>query len=239
MLLLEERIERVFKPAHPVHDMARVEGALVHYQEQMKSHGLGKLTARGVVPEAIGLEFMKLQYVDSTLWVPMLAIMKDRVKHPTLKKALTDNLLCEAGARHTSHVTICAEFLISKGIDPYFGDLYHYSPLAKHPTEIMNSVIRMSEAEIAGWIMIVETIVPDLFRLVHPMLNGIGANMFYIDEHITVDGDEHGEWMMRSIKDLLQAGTPVDEILHGIHLGGRVALSVPDALYAKVLRGLP
>lgn len=237
MLLLEERVEKAVRPTRQA--LEKVETALVHYQEQMRQHGLGRLIAQGLAPASVGLEFMKLQYVDSTLWVPMLAIMKDRVKHPTLKKALLDNLLCEAGARHTSHVTLCAEFLISKGIDPYFGDLYHYSPLAKHPTEIMNSVIRMSEAEIAGWIMIAETIVPDLFRLVHPLLKGIGANMHYIDEHITVDGDEHGEWMMRSIRELIQDGTSVDEILHGLHLGGRVALSVPDALYAKVLRGLP
>ena len=223
MLLLEERVERAIKPTRLA--LEQVETALIHYQEQMQKHGLGKLIAQGRVSANIGLEFMKLQYIDSTLWVPMLAIMKDRVKHPTLKKALTDNLLCEAGAKHTSHVTLCAEFLISKGIDPYFGDLYHYSPLAKHPTEIMNSVIRMSEAEIAGWIMIAETIVPDLFRLVHPLL--------------TVDGEEHGEWMMRSIRELIQDGTPVEEILHGLHLGGRVALAVPDALYAKALRGLP
>lgn len=237
MLLLEERVERVIRPTRLA--LEKVEAALVHYQEQMRQHGLGKLISEGRVPVEIGLEFMKLQYVDSTLWVPMLALMKDRVKHPTLKKAITDNLLCEAGAKHTSHVTICAEFLISKGIDPYFGDLYHYSPLAKHPTEIMNSVVRMSEAEIAGWIMIAETIVPDLFRLVHPLLKGMNANMYYIDEHITVDADEHGEWMMRSIRELIQDGTPIEEILHGLHLGGRVALSVPDALYAKVLRGLP
>lgn len=234
MLLLQERIQ----PSVDATAMDQVEAALGHYQTQMARHGLGRLIEQGLVSEQIGLEFMKLQYVDSTLWVPMLAIMKDRVEHPTLKKALTDNLLCEAGARHTSHVTICAEFLKSKGVDPYFGDLYHYSPLAKHPTEIMNSVIRMSEAEIAGWIMIAETIVPHLFMLLHPLLRGIGANMLYIDEHITVDGDEHGQWMMQSIRDLVKAGTPVEDILHGIHLGGRVALSVPDALYAKVLRGL-
>lgn len=237
MLLLEERVLSKGKSVRG--DLERVEKALTHYQQQMRDHGLGRLIKQGRTKDETGLEFMKLQYIDSTLWVPMLAIMKDRVNHPVLKKALTDNLLCEAGARHTSHVTLCAEFLISKGIDPYFGDLYHYSPLAKHPTEIMNSVIRMTEGEIAGWIMIAETIVPDLFRLVHPMLKKLGANMHYIDEHITVDGDEHGEWMMRSIRELLEDGGSAEEVLHGLHLGGRVALSVPDALYAKVLRGLP
>jgi hypothetical protein len=217
--------------------LKNVEEALAHYQLQMRNHPFRTLIRQGLVSEEIGKEFMKLQYIDSTLWVPMLAIMKDRVRNPVLKKALTDNLLCEAGARHTSHVTHCAEFLMSKGIDPYFGDLYHYSPLAKHPTEIMNSVIRMSEAQIAGWIMIAEMIVPDLFLLMRPMLVEMKASLFYIDEHISVDSDEHGEWMMKGIEDLLDNGVPEEEILEGIHLGGRVALSVPDALYAKVLRG--
>ncbi len=217
--------------------MKNVEEALGHYQMQMRNHPFRTLIAQGLVSEEIGKEFMKLQYIDSTLWVPMLAIMKDRVRNPVLKKALTDNLLCEAGARHTSHVTHCAEFLMSKGIDPYFGDLYHYSPLAKHPTEIMNSVIRMNEAQIAGWIMIAEMIVPDLFLLMRPMLFEMKADLFYIDEHISVDSDEHGEWMMKGIRDLLSEGVLEQDILDGIHLGGRVALCVPDALYAKVLRG--
>lgn len=216
-----------------------LESILAHYLIQMSNHPIKRLITQGLATEKTGEEFMKLQYIDSTLWVPMLAIMKDRVKNPTLKKALTDNLLCEAGARHTSHVTLCAEFLISRGIDPYFGDLYHYSPLAKHPTEIMNSVIRMSEGEIAGWIMIAEMIVPDFFKLMRPLLVKMNVNMKYIDEHITVDADEHSAWMFKAAIDLIKQGTPEEEILTGIHLGGRVALSIPDALYAKVLRGLP
>ena len=227
MLLVEERIESRTE---------KVEHALAFYQRQMRRHPLKGLIAENLVSHELGKEFMKLQYIDSTLWVPMLAIMKDRVFNPTLKKALTDNLLCEAGARHTSHVTLCAEFLISGGIDPYFGDLYHYSPLAKHPTEIMNSVIRMNESQIAGWIMIAEMIVPDLFMLFRPLLFEMNVNLRYIDEHITVDGDEHGEWMFRAVEDLLKKGATEQDILDGIHLGGRVALSVPDALYAKALR---
>ncbi len=233
MLLLLEENKKIEQKVKLNPDFLSI---LEFYQEQMENHPMKDLIKSGKVSEDIGEEFMKLQYIDSTLWVPMLAIMKDRVNNPKLKKALTDNLLCEAGARHTSHVTLCAEFLISRGIDPYFGDLYHYSPLAKHPTEIMNSVIRMNEAQIAGWIMIAETIVPDLFKLFRPLISKIGANLNYLDEHIVVDADEHGQWMIDSATELINSGVDEKQIIDGIHLGGRVALSVPDALYAKVLR---
>jgi hypothetical protein len=40
-----------------------------------------------------------------------------------------------------------------------------------------------------------------------------------------------------AVEAMLAEGAEAGAILEGVHLSGRTALAVPDALYAKVLRG--
>lgn len=208
------------------------------YGLQMKEHPLAKVMAAPEVSRKLLEEYAGLQYVDSILWVPMLAIMKDRAKNPRLVKALTDNILCEAGAKHTSHVTLCMNFIKSIGLTPFYGNFEYYSKLAQHPIEMMNAVSGMSEAQIAGWALVAEAVVPSLFSMTVPAYSRLpGVDMTYLNEHIQVDSDEHAQWMLESVEELVSEGTPIREILAGVHLGGRTALSIPDALYAKYLRG--
>jgi pyrroloquinoline quinone (PQQ) biosynthesis protein C len=220
----------------PTGDLEKIQIEVARYNLQLLTHPLAEVLKNP--PLDLLKEYASIQYVDSVLWVPMLALMKDRVKNPRLKKALTDNLLCEAGANHTSHITLCKNFIESLGISPQFGDFRRYSEIASHPIEIMNSVSGLSEAEIAGWILVSEAVVPSLFSIA---LSGfeqyIGVDTTYLTEHIHIDADEHAQWMLDSVGELLDEGVSVKNILHGVHIGGRTALSVPDALYAKFKRG--
>jgi hypothetical protein len=43
--------------------------------------------------------------------------------------------------------------------------------------------------------------------------------------------------MEEAVEELLSEGGSPDEVLDGLHLSARTALSVPDALYSRVLRG--
>lgn len=211
------------------------------YQQDMRGHPIGRVIRNEKLPQVIALEFATLQYIDSVLWVPMLALMKDRVSSPRLRKALTDNLLCEAGATHTSHITLCREFVESIGILPSFGDYRDHSELATHPVAVMNSVSALSEEEIAGWILAAETLVPDMFAMFLPAFEKIsGSDLTYLREHIGVDSEEHSQWMLEAARELIaESGDPrrsYKGVLSGLDVGARVALSIPDALYAKTLR---
>jgi len=219
-------------------DLEFVKQTIEFYGRQMASHPLCGVLHGEHVPKALLLEYAGIQYVDSVLWVPMLALMKDRAKNPRLRKALTDNILCEAGATHTSHITLCHDFVKSAGITPFFGDFQRFSNLAHHPIEMMNAVSGMSEAQIAGWALVAEAIVPELFKMALAGFRALpNVDTKYLEEHIAVDSDEHAQWMLESVTELLAEGVALDEILSGVHLGGRTALSVPDGLYAKYLRG--
>jgi pyrroloquinoline quinone (PQQ) biosynthesis protein C len=213
-----------------------IQHEVARYNQQFLTHPLAEVLKNP--PLALLKEYASIQYVDSVLWVPMLALMKDRVKNKRLKRALTENLLCEAGAKHTSHITLCKEFIQSLGISPQFGDFHRYSEMASHPIEIMNSVTGLSEAEIAGWILVSEAVVPSLFSIALKGFEQIhGVDTTYLTEHMHIDADEHSQWMAESALELMIEGENVENILHGVHIGGRTALSIPDALYAKYLRG--
>ncbi len=208
------------------------------YQKQMETHPLQNVFKSQRVPLKLLKEYASLQYIDSTLWVPMLAIMKDRVSAPRISKALKDNIMCEAGVCGTSHITLCMNFIKSLGVDPFFGSTEYYSPLAIHPTEMMNAVSGMSEGQIVGWTLVAEAIVPFLFQMtLAAYKKNPKTNVLYLEEHISVDSDEHAQWMFEGAIEVATSAQAFHAILEGIHLGGRTALSVPDALYAKFLRG--
>lgn len=222
-------------------DLSPVLDLLNTYIEQMRTHPLQSAFILPTTPRKLIEEFAGIQYVDSVLWVPMLAIMKDRVKNEKLYNALRDNLLCEAGANHESHIMLCQRFIKSVGISPYFGNFNEYSRLSGHPLEIMNGVSGMSEEQIAGFNLVSEAAVPYLFKMALPAFKRLeaqnAADPQYLTDHITVDADDHAEQMIRAVEDLIAHGASLGSILEGMHLAGRALLSIPDALYAKLLRG--
>ncbi len=234
--LIDTHTDDLYKDLHE--DLRVVTDLVELYAEQMKTHPLQSVFILPNTPRALVQEFAGIQYVDSVLWVPMLAIMKDRAKNEKLYDALRDNLLCEAGASAKSHVMLCQEFVKSVGIAPYFGNFNEYSSLAGHPIEVMNGVSGMNEEQIAGFNLMSEAMVPYLFKMVLPAFKRIpNCDTTYLTDHITVDADEHAEAMMLAVSSMIEQGASLGSILEGIHLSARTALSIPDALYAKYLRG--
>jgi hypothetical protein len=219
-------------------EMLEIRPILDSYIDQMRTHPLQMVFARSDTPRGLIEEFASIQYVDSVLWVPMLAVMKDRVKNTKLYEALRDNLLCEAGATHESHVMLCQRFIQSVGISPFYGNFHEHSRLASHPVEMMNGVSGMNEEQIAGFNLMSEALVPYLFKMVLGAFKRIpGADTTYLTDHIDVDADDHARAMIEAVEDLVSEGASVGGILEGMHLSARTALSIPDALYAKYLRG--
>jgi hypothetical protein len=219
-------------------DMIEIHALLDTYVEQMRTHPLQSVFVASNTPRKLIEEFAGIQYVDSVLWVPMLAVMKDRVKNPLLYEALKDNLLCEAGATHESHVMLCQKFIKSVGVSPFYGNFQEYSGVASHPVEIMNGVSGMNEEQIAGFNLVSEAMVPHLFKMVLPAFKRLpGVDTTYLTDHIHVDADDHAQAMIEAVEDLVEHGAAVGSILEGMHLSARTALSIPDALYAKYLRG--
>lgn len=219
-------------------DLNEIKTLLDQYIGQMQTHPLHEIFQNPNTPRKLLNEFAGIQYVDSVLWVPMLAIMKDRAKNEKLHKALLDNLLCEAGANHQSHIVLCQEFIKSINVSPFFGNFHEYSSLSSHPVQMMNAVSGMSEEQIAGFNLVSEAIVPSLFKMVLPAFKRIpGCDTKYFTDHITVDADDHAKDMMDAVTDMIEKGASTGAILEGMHLSARTALSIPDSLYAKVLRG--
>jgi pyrroloquinoline quinone (PQQ) biosynthesis protein C len=216
---------------------AKLQEAVNRYRADLENHPIAKRAREGQLSRRILQEFARIQFVDSTLWIPMLSLIKGRVKEPRLLKAVTDNILCESGYAGTPHTTICAEFVKSVGVSPFYGDCQTYSPLSMHPVEVMNAITGMSEAEICGWLLVAESLVPTLFQVFRPAFARLpGADLTYLDEHIAVDSDDHAQWMLEGALALVAKSDCLEEILAGIHIGGRVTISIPDVLYSRVLR---
>jgi pyrroloquinoline quinone (PQQ) biosynthesis protein C len=214
-----------------------LQGVIYQYKRNLEKHPIAKLAAHGWLSRSLLQEFAKIQFVDSTLWIPMLSLIKGRIIEPRLLKAVTDNILCESGYHGIPHTTLCANFAKSVGVSPFYGDCHGYSPLSMHPVEIMNAVTGMSEPEICGWLLAAETLVPTLFQIFRPAFAKLpGVDLTYLDEHISVDSDDHARWMLEGATKLLEKSDCLDEILAGVNIGGRVTLSMPDVLYSKALR---
>src|SRR5205085_7119731 len=175
--------------------MARIEARLALYACQLETHPFLELAHVKVLLRPVLDEFAYLQYVDSILWVPMLALMKERVRAPRLARAVRDNLACEAGYRGTSHVELALRFVRSLGISsPPVGCEQH------DIVQVVSQWTRFCEPQIAGWLFAAETLVPLLFRLVRPSYQDIpGVDLRYLDEHVHVDADDHSGWMKEAI----------------------------------------
>jgi pyrroloquinoline quinone (PQQ) biosynthesis protein C len=67
------------------------------FKEALETHPMARLASEGAIPESILREYARIQYVDSVLWIPMLALIKGKTRSPRLMKAVRANILCEAG----------------------------------------------------------------------------------------------------------------------------------------------
>lgn len=215
---------------------SRIHEALIYYDSSLATHPIARLCRDGILPRPLALEFARAQYVDSTLWVAMLSLAKGKVKNHKLSEAIRKNILCEVGNEGVPHTTLCQSFVESLGESARFGTYENYAPVAAHPMEVMNVFDQAGDGLIAGWLLVSETLVPRLFQVFRPAFTQFhGADLRYLDEHITVDADEHSKWMLEAALEIAETPEGLEEVLQGMALGGRVTLSVPDALYAQAL----
>ncbi len=209
--------------------LKKVDEHLSTFQRRIRTHELFERGRAGLLNPETVTELAYAQWLDSNMWVPMLALMKDQVKNPRLKRAIIENIQCEAGVFGTSHVELARRFAESVGAASA-------QPGFERPdiAETARQVTSFTEAEIAGWLYAAEMLVPDLFKNMRPLYEGRkGARLAYLDEHIKVDADEHAKWMREAIAEIATTPEKYAEVIAGIHWGGREALLVPDLLSAK------
>src|SRR3569623_1436049 len=205
---------------------------LATQRAQLATH---PLLATHDLPTTILHEFAFHQYSDSILWIPMLAQMKAKaIRSSRLRRAIEDNIAHEAGLGGVSHVTLAVELLRSLGIRTL-------EPIPTH-TFARSATLWLSEAFVgaaepatAGWLLVAETLVPDLYAALEPAFARIGAYTRYFREHVAVDTDEHAQWITESVEEIVELYGPgcVGEVLAGMADAFAETLEVPDALWRR------
>jgi len=205
---------------------------LATQRAQLVSH---PFLAAPELPTTILHEFAFHQYSDSILWIPMLAQMKAKaVRSSRLRRAIEDNIAHEAGLGGVSHVTRAVELVRSLGIrtlEPFPTHTFARSATLWLSDEFVDE----AEPATAGWLLVAETLVPDMFAAVEPAFARLGADTRYFREHVAVDTDEHARWMTESVEDIIELYGPtcVDAILAGMADAFAETLEVPDALWRR------
>src|SRR3569832_2493464 len=170
---------------------------LASQRAQLATH---PLLAAHDLPTTILHEFAFHQYSDSILWIPMLAQMKAKaIRSSRLRRAIKDNIAHEAGLGGVSHVTLAVELMRSLGIrtlEPFPTHTFARSATLWLSDEFVGE----AEPATAGWLLVAETLVPDLFAALEPAFARIGANTHYFREHVAVDSVEHAQWMTESVE---------------------------------------
>ncbi|MEP6865038.1 MAG: iron-containing redox enzyme family protein [Deltaproteobacteria bacterium] len=193
------------------------------------------LLAAHDLPTTILHEFAFHQYSDSILWIPMLAQMKAKaLRSSRLRRAIEDNIAHEAGLGGTSHVTLAVELMRSLGIrtlEPFPTHTFARSATLWLSDEFVGE----AEPATAGWLLVAETLVPDLFAALEPAFARIGADTRYFREHVAVDTDEHAQWMTEAVEEIVELYGPecVADILAGMADAFAETLEVPDALWRR------
>ncbi|MGE5181221.1 MAG: iron-containing redox enzyme family protein, partial [Acidobacteriota bacterium] len=155
------------------------------------------------LPTPILHEFAFHQYADSILWIPMLAQMKGKAaRSQRLRDAIADNIAHEAGLHATSHVALAVTLMRSLGIR-HLDELPTAVLAESAQLWLSDEFAAFGEPEIAGFLLVAETLVPVMFAALAPSFRRLGADTTYFDEHVHVDTDEHATWMAEAVEDVL------------------------------------
>jgi hypothetical protein len=205
------------------------------YRAQLVDHPLLTAARAGELSKETLHEFAFHQYSDSILWIPMLAQMKGMArKSARLRKAIEDNIAHEAGLGNVSHVQLAVALMRSLGI----------SDLEPFPTRtfersatlwLTDEFAQQTEPEVAGWLLVAETLVPLMFHALRPSFVALGCDTRYFREHIDVDTEEHSAWMAESVEDILDIYGPActGAIAAGMTDAWQETCEVPDSLWRK------
>ncbi len=216
------------------------------YISAVDNHPIRTLVAAGKMPRKVLDDFAVMHYGFSTSWGPVIGTVKDRANTPKFREALIENMRDELGINGTSHITLCYAMLTSIGLVPHYAGNDMIS-IASHPTEIMNAVGELSEAQAAGYMFSSESLVPHVFALFLPAFVATGADTRYLDEHIEIDVDKHSQMLEEAVMAVYENSSMLDwtvpkapevlqGIVEGIHFGGRSIVGPIDCLYFKALQ---
>jgi pyrroloquinoline quinone (PQQ) biosynthesis protein C len=210
---------------------------LERYRTELLEHPLLVAAKSGQLERTTLIELAYYQYADSITWIPMLAQMKERaLKSPRLRKAIEDNIAHEAGIGSTSHVTLAARLMRSLGVRT-LDDLPTEGITRTASVWLSDAFAEMSEPELAGWLLVAETLVPAMFAVIASQYDGI-SDTTYFREHIHIDGDEHAVWMRESVEEVIAIYGPacIPAILVGMSDARVEAHDDPDALWGAMTK---
>lgn len=209
---------------------------LAAYRTELAQHPLVVAAQRGELSQDLLLELAFHQYSDSILWIPMLAQMAAKAtRSPRLRRAIEDNIGHEAGLHATSHVQLAVQMMRSLGVT----DVRAFSaePFVKEASEWLSDwFAEVTEPMIAGWLLVAETLVPQLFAAIVPCYARLpGCDTTYFTEHIAIDGDAHATWMAEAVAEVIALHGPdcLPDVLDGMADGYAEARRVPDDLWRR------
>lgn len=201
---------------------------LDHQKQTLADHGLFWAAKQNRIPDKILKEFAFHQYSDSIVWIPMLSLMKQKVVScKRLRKAIEDNICCEAGVGGRSHVDLARTLMRSLGLKSF--DRMPAKTFAKSASLWLSDEFNdFGETEIAGWLLTAETLVPMMFAAMVGSFKNLDADVAYFTEHMDVDSDEHSVWMLESVREILDGGADVADILAGMEDAFKETMEIPD-----------
>ena len=218
------------KTVQPIFDL------LENYRTELARHPLMEAARRSELSTEILLELAFYQYSDSILWIPMLAQMKEMaVRSKRLRTAIMDNIAHEAGLNGTSHVTLAVNMMRSLGVRTL--DAFPTNTFAKSATLWLTDEFALQrEPEVAGWLLVAESLVPQMFAIVAPCYARVpGCDTQYFTQHVAVDSDEHAQWMTEAVADVMQiyGVESRDVVIAGMVDAWEETREVPDALWRR------
>lgn len=216
---------------------APVFAQLDRYCAQFAEHPFFLAAHDDRIPRPLLHEFAFYQYSDSVLWIPMLALMKSKAtRSERLRRAIEENIRCEAGLGGVSHVQFAVNLMRSLGIesvDDFAPDTFTTSA----SLWLSRDFADFSEPEMAGWLLAAEMLVPIMFARMKVAFDRIpGCDTAYLAEHVAVDSDEHATWMAESVEEVvsLYGAASVPEVLAGLEDAWVETVEIPDLLHEKL-----
>lgn len=213
---------------------------VAEYEKQIEEHPMAVACAERRVPREILAAFARCQWVDSSTWVPMLALAKGSMEADALREAVRMNINDEAGENGTPHVTLCKRFLQSVGVSTTYSDIHGYSPASVYPTGLMFGLAgNCSDPMMGGWLLSQEVLVPVVFRTFRHAFEAIdGVDVTYLIEHEEVDAEDHSRWIAEALEEIVVDRATAADAVAGVHMGGRATVAVIDYLYGQMLQAV-
>ncbi|HSO38625.1 MAG TPA: iron-containing redox enzyme family protein [Labilithrix sp.] len=206
---------------------------LAEHDAELAQHPMLTAAREGELTAETLRDFAFHQLSDSILWIPMLAQMKSKaVRSRRLRRAIEDNIAHEAGLGGVSHVTLAVALMRSLGVR----DLGRFPTVTFEESAslwVSDDFASFGEAEVAGFLLCAETLVPRLFAAMLPAFERLGCDTRYFVEHVAIDGDEHSTWMAEAVLDVANEYGPscVAELSAGLEDAWQEVREVPDGLW--------